>query len=221
MNNINNKNKIKVLIVDDHPLVRFGIKAYIQNCYDIDVVGEAENAEKCIQICEKNLPDVILMDILLPEKNGIEATTQILKKWPEVKIIILTSFYDSDLIQSAIKAGAAGYFLKKESGKTIINGIRDAFKGQINLSPEITKVMVSEIKNPLSKRYQLTKQEKNILSLMVEGLSNKDIAKKLYLSKSTVQFHITNILSKLGVSKRTEAVFVALKNNLVKFPSSN
>jgi NarL family two-component system response regulator LiaR len=164
------------------------------------------------------VPDVILMDIFLPMMNGIKATKHILKKWPHIKIIMLTSFITSELIQNSLKAGASGYFLKNSSGKSIIKGVRDAFEGKVTFSPEASKAMVDEIKDPLAKRFQLTRQEKNILNLMVEGLSNKDIAKRLYLSTSTVQFHITNILSKLGVTKRTEAVYLALKNNLVKFP---
>jgi len=213
-----NKDKINLLIVDDHPLVQTAIKAFIQNCEDICLLGEANSAEKCLKLCEKMMPDVILMDIFLPEMDGIKATAQILKKWPHVKIIMLTSFVNSELIQNALKAGASGYFLKNASGKSIIKGIRDACEGKVTFSPEASRIMVEEIKDPLAKRFQLTRQEKNILNLMVEGLSNKDIAKRLYLSTSTVQFHITNILSKLGVTKRTEAVYLALKNNLVKFP---
>lgn len=214
------KNRIKVLIADDHPLVRHGIKTFLETYDDIYIVGEAENGREAIEICEKHLPDVVLMDVRMPELNGIEATNHILKKRPNIKVIILTSFIDKELIENSLKAGASSYLLKNESGERIVRVIRDAYQGKSNLSSEATQIMISEVRNPLSKRYQLTKREKEILSLMVEGLSNKEIAKRLTLSTSTIQFHITNILSKFGVSKRTEAIYLALKQKLVKLPGS-
>jgi len=214
------KNRIKVLIADDHPLVRYGIKTFLETYDDIYIVGEAENGREAIEICEKHLPDVVLMDVRMPELNGIEATNHILKKRPNIKVIILTSFIDKELIENSLKAGASSYLLKNESGERIVRVIRDAYQGKSNLSSEATQIMISEVRNPLSKRYQLTKREKEILSLMVEGLSNKEIAKRLTLSTSTIQFHITNILSKFGVSKRTGAIYLALKQKLVKLPGS-
>ncbi len=214
------KNRIKVLIADDHPLVRYGIKTFLETYDDIYIVGEAENGREAIEICEKHLPDVVLMDVRMPELNGIEATNHILKKRPNIKVIILTSFIDKELIENSLKAGASSYLLKNESGERIVRVIRDAYQGKSNLSSEAAQIMISEVRNPLSKRYQLTKREKEILSLMVEGLSNKEIAKRLTLSTSTIQFHITNILSKFGVSKRTEAIYLALKQKLVKLPGS-
>lgn len=214
------KNRIKVLIADDHPLVRHGIKTFLETHDDIYIVGEAENGREAIEICEKHLPDVVLMDVRMPGLNGIEATNHILKKRPNIKVIILTSFIDKELIENSLKAGASSYLLKNESGERIVRVIRDAYQGKSNLSSEATQIMISEVRNPLSKRYQLTKREKEILSLMVEGLSNKEIAKRLTLSTSTIQFHITNILSKFGVSKRTEAIYLALKQKLVKLPGS-
>lgn len=214
------KNKIKVLIADDHPLVRYGIKTFLETYDDIYIVGEAENGREAIEICEEHLPDVVLMDVRMPGLNGIEATNHILKKRPNIKVIILTTFVDKELIENSLNAGASSYLLKNESGERIARVIRDAYQGKSNLSPEATKIMISEVRNPLSKRYQLTKREKEILSLMVEGLSNKEIAKRLTLSTSTIQFHITNILSKFGVSKRTEAIYLALKRKLLKLPGS-
>lgn len=214
------KNRIKVLIADDHPLVRHGIKTFLETYDDIYIVGEAENGREAIEICEKHLPDVVLMDVRMPGLNGIEATNHILKKRPNIKVIILTSFIDKELIENSLKAGASSYLLKNESGERIVRVIRDAYQGKSNLSSEATQIMISEVRNPLSKRYQLTKREKEILSFMVEGLSNKEIAKRLTLSTSTIQFHITNILSKFGVSKRTAAIYLALKQKLVKLPGS-
>jgi NarL family two-component system response regulator LiaR len=214
------KNIIKVLIADDHPLVRHGLKTYFKACDDIYLVGEAENGVEAIEICGKHQPDVVLMDVQMPELNGVETTSNILKKWPNIKVIILTSFVDKELIENSLKAGALSYLLKNESGEKIVKVIRDAHQGKSNLSSEATQIMISEVRNPLSKRFKLTKREKEILSLMVEGLSNKEIANRLTLSTSTIQFHVTNILSKLGVSKRTEAIYLALKQKLVKLPGS-
>lgn len=214
------KNRIKVLIADDHPLVRHGIKTFLETYDDIYIVGEAGNGREAIEICEKYLPDVVLMDVRMPGLNGIESTNHILKKRPNIKVIILTSFIDKELIENSLKAGASSYLLKNESGDRIVRVIRDAYQGKSNLSSEATQIMISEVRNPLSERYQLTKREKEILSLMVEGLSNKEIAKRLTLSTSTIQFHITNILSKFSVSKRTEAIYLALKQKLVKLPGS-
>ena len=214
------KNIIKVLIADDHPLVRYGIKTYFEAYDDIYLVGEAENGREAIEICKKHLPDVVLMDVRMPELDGIETTVHILKKWPKVKVIILTSFIDKELMENSLKAGVSNYLLKNEPGERIVRVIRDAYQGKSNLLSEATQIMISELKNPLTEEFQLTKREKEILSLMVEGLSNKEIAKRLFLSTSTIQFHITNILSKLGVSKRTEAVYLALKQKLVKLPGS-
>jgi len=215
------KNKIKVLIADDHPLVRHGLKTYFEACDDIYLVGEAENGVEAIEICEKHLPDVVLMDVQMPELDGVKAATNILKKWPDIKVIILTSFIDKELIENSLRAGALSYLLKNESGERIVKVIRDAHQGKSNLSSEATQIMISEVRNPLSKRFKLTKREKEILSLMVEGLSNKEIANRLTLSTSTIQFHVTNILSKLSVSKRTEAIYLALKQKLVKLPGIN
>ncbi len=214
------KNRIKVLLADDHPLVRYGMKTYFEACDDICLVGEAENGREAIEICEKHLPDVVLMDVIMPELDGIKATSHILKKWPNIKIIILTSFIDKELIENSLKAGASSYLLKNESGERIVRAIRDAYQGRSSLSSEATRILISEVRDPLSKKFELTKREKEVLFLMVEGLSNKEIAKRLTLSTSTIQFHITNILSKLGVSKRTEAIYLALKQKLVKLPGS-
>jgi len=215
------KNKIKVLLADDHPLVRFGIKTYFECCDDIILVGEAENGKKVLEICEKRMPDVVLMDLKMPKLDGIETSSAIQKKWPDIKIIILTSFIDKELIQSSLKAGASSYLLKNEPANRIVEVIKDTYQGKSNLSPEATKIIVSELKNPSYKRFKLTFKEKKVLSLMSEGLSNKEIANRLTLSTSTIQFHITNILSKLGTSNRTKAIYIALKQKLLKLPGIN
>jgi len=207
---------IKVLIVDDHPLVRHGIKTLLDVYDDIEVIGEAENGQEALEMCKKNKPDVVLMDLIMPGVNGIEATKEIMKNWSYIKVVTLTSFVDKKLIEDSLKAGAIGYVLKNISGDKLVATIRDADKGKSTLSSEASDFLISNIKKPPVADYQLTSQEKNILACLVEGLSNKKIAQKLVLSLSTVKFHVSNILNKLGVSSRTEAVSLAIKNKLVQ-----
>jgi len=207
---------IKVLIVDDHPMVRQGIKTLLDVYDDIEVIGEAENGREALEICEKYKPDIVLMDLIMPEVNGIEATKEIVKNWSYIKVVTLTSFLDKKLIEDSLKAGAIGYVLKNISGDKLVATIRDANKGKSTLSSEASDFLISNIKKPPVADYQLTSQEKNILACLVDGLSNKKIAQKLVLSLSTVKFHVSNILNKLGVSSRTEAVSLAIKNKLVQ-----
>jgi two-component system, NarL family, response regulator LiaR len=212
------KNKIKVMIADDHPLVRHGIKTVFEAYNDILLVAEAVNGREAIKMCGKYMPDVVLMDIVMPVLDGVEATEQIIKNWPDIKIITLTSFNDEDLIRKSLKAGAVSYILKNTSGAKLVKTIKDVYKGKLALSSQTTKILLSELRKPPDKTIKLTEREKEILTLIVEGLSNKQIAERLYLSNSTVQFHVSNVLSKLGVSKRTEAAYLALKQKLVKLP---
>ena len=207
---------IKVLIVDDHPLVRQGIKTLLDVYDDIEVIGEAENGQEALEMCKKKKPDIVLMDLIMPGVNGIEATKEILKNWPYIKVVTLTSFVDKKLIEDSLKAGAIGYVLKNISGDKLVATIRDADKGKSTLSSEASDFLISNIKKPQVTDYQLTSQEKNILACLVEGLPNKKITQKLVLSLSTVKFHVSNILNKLGASSRTEAVSLAIKNKLVQ-----
>ena len=207
---------IKVLIVDDHAMVRHGINTLLGVYDDIEVIGEAENGREALEMCEKYKPDIVLMDLIMPEVNGIEATRKILKNWSSIKVIVVTSFIDKKLIEDSLKAGAIGYVLKNISGDCLVATIRDADKGKSTLSSEASDFLISNLKNPQGIEYQLTRQEKNILACLVEGLSNKKITHKLVLSLSTVKFHVSNILNKLGASSRAEAVAIALKNKLVE-----
>ena len=215
------KKIIKVLVADDHPLVRHGIKTVFEAYDDIDLVAEAENGKEAIEMVAKYRPDIVLMDLVMPVLDGVEATIKLIEKWPEIKIIVLTSFNDIDLIKKSLKAGAISYILKNISGAMLIKTIRDIYKGKFVLSPQATKILLSEFRETSDENYNLTGREKEMLTLIVEGLSNKEIAKRLFLSNSTVQFHVSNILSKLRVSKRTEAVYVALKQKLVKSPGQD
>ena len=194
------KNKIKVMVVDDHPLVRHGIKTVFEAYGDILLVAEAENGKEAIEMYEKYRPDIVLMDMIMPILDGAEATSRLIKKWPDVKIIALTSFDDKDLIKKSLKAGAISYILKNITGAKLIKTIKDAYKGKSALSSYATKILLSEFRETDNEKIKLTGREKEILALIVEGLSNKEISKRLFLSNSTVQFHVGNIL---GVSKRT------------------
>src|SRR5665647_3462119 len=178
---------IKLLIVDDHALVREGIKSLLDFYDDIEVVGEAEDGLEAIEMCSKYNPDVVLMDLVMPKVGGLEATGKILKDWPNIKIITLTSFIDKKLIEDSLKAGSMGYVLKNISGENLVSTIRDAYNGKSTLSSEASDVLISNLKTPRLTEYQLTAQEKIIITHLVEGLSNKLIAQKLVLSLSTIK----------------------------------
>jgi len=212
------KKIIKVVVADDHPLVRHGIKTVFEAYDDIEVVAEAENGKEAIEICEKYKPDIVIMDMVMPILDGAEATSQLINKFPDIKVIALTSFNDKDLIKKSLKAGAISFILKNITGAKLVKTIRDVYKGKYELSTYATKILLTELREKNDDNINLTKREKEILALIVEGLSNKEIAKRMFLSNSTIQFHVSNVLSKLGVSKRTEAAYLALKQKLVELP---
>jgi len=209
---------IRVLLVDDHAVVRSGLGAVLLAFDDLDLVGEAANGEEAVQLCEQFQPDVVLMDLVMPGLDGATATRIIRERWPQIRVIALTSFKEKELVEGALKAGAMSYLLKNVSAEELVAAIRDAIAGQPRLSPEAADVLIQRVKEPPSKGYDLTGREHDILVLMVEGLSNAEIAQRLVVSQSTVKFHVSNVLSKLGVASRTEAVALALKQNLVTLP---
>lgn len=210
-----NLKPIKVMLVDDHPMVRRGLATFLKVYDDLVLAGEAESGEESIQICGEILPDVILMDMVLPVMDGAAATREIRKKFPKIQIIALTSFKEEKLIKSALEAGAIGYLLKDVSADILAQAIRDAHIGRATLSPDVTQAMVSAASQPPKPGMDLTERECEVLSLMVEGLNNTQIAGKLTVSPSTIKSHVSNILTKLGVSSRTEAVTLALRNGLI------
>lgn len=212
------KKIIRVVVADDHPLVRHGIKTVFEAYDDIEVVAEAENGKEVIEICEKYKPDIVIMDMVMPILDGAEATSQLINKFPDIKVIALTSFNDKDLIKKSLKAGAISFILKNITGAKLVKTIKDVYKGKYELSTYATKILLTELREKNDDNINLTKREKEILTLIVEGLSNKEIAKRMFLSNSTIQFHVSNVLSKLGVSKRTEAAYLALKQKLVELP---
>jgi NarL family two-component system response regulator LiaR len=207
---------IKVLLVDDHAVVRSGLGAVLMTNDDMILIGEAGNGQEAINFCEKNQPDVILMDLMMPVLDGVAATTVIRQRWPNVNVIALTSFKEKEMVEGALKAGAMSYLLKNVSAAELVTAIRGAVSGQARLSPEAAQVLIQDIKAPPAPVYDLTDRELEILGLMVEGLPNTGIAERLVVSQSTVKFHVSNVLSKLGVTSRTEAVAMALKQKLVK-----
>lgn len=204
----------RVMIVDDHPLIRQGLGVFLKTQKDIVLVGEAASGEEAVRLCTSLQPDLVLMDIMMPNMDGITATQAILKVCPKTQIIALTSYYDQKLVKAAFEAGATGYLLKDISGKELIEAIREARIGHPPLSSEAAKALISSVK-PSEPVHSLTKREMQVLVLMAEGLNNKQISQKLFVSFSTVKAQVSSILSKLGVTSRTEAVSFALRNNML------
>ena len=206
---------IRVMLVDDHTVVRSGLGAFLLAYEDLELVGEASSGDEAIRVCDQVQPDVILMDLVMPSMDGATATRAIRKKNPHVQIIALTSFKDQELVHSALQAGAIGYLLKNVSADELANAIRSAHAGRPTLAAEAAQVLIQASREPEDSAIDLTEREKEVLALLVEGLNNNQIAERLVVSRSTVKFHVSSILSKLGVSSRTEAVALALKTNLV------
>jgi NarL family two-component system response regulator LiaR len=207
---------IRVLIVDDHIVVRSGLGAVLAVSDDMSLVGEAGDGEEAIQLCERLQPDVILMDLVMPKMDGIAATKAIHERWPKVRIIALTSFKEREYVEGVLKVGATSYLLKNVSADELVSAIRRAAAGQPSLSPEAAQVLIQKAIEPPPPGSDLTDRERGVLALMVEGKSNGEIAGLLFVSQSTVKYHVSNILSKLGVSGRAEAVGLAVKHHLVK-----
>lgn len=208
-------NPIRVLIVDDHAVVRSGLAAFLSAFNDLALVGEAAGGPQALQLCQELAVDVVLMDLVMPEMNGAEATQRIRSQCPQTQVIALTSFKEEDLIQSALKAGAISYLLKNVSADELAEAIRAAHAGRPTLAPEATQALIHAATRPAQPAYELTDRELQVLSLMAEGLNNPQIAERLVVSRSTVKFHVSNLLSKLGVNSRTEAVALAIHENLV------
>jgi NarL family two-component system response regulator LiaR len=203
------------MIVDDHPVVRDGLKNMLLAFDDLVLSGEAENGRAALTCCQLNLPDVILMDILMPDIDGIHATRAILNDFPQVKILILTSYPKDDLIQEALEAGAIGYLLKNSSIDSLANAIRAAYSGQPTLGPEATKALIHMKTGPLKLGADLSKREKEVLALIVEGLSNDEIAERLVISPATARHHVSACIEKLNATNRAQAAAIAIKLGIV------
>jgi NarL family two-component system response regulator LiaR len=208
---------IRVMLVDDHAVVRSGLSAFLLAYDDLELVGEANSGERAISLCQQLNPDVVLMDMVMPNMDGATATGLIRKQCPDIQVIALTSFKEKDLVEGALQAGAIGYLLKDVSADELANAIRSAAAGKPTLAPEAAQVLIQSTRTPAEKPgFDLTDREREVLSLLVEGLNNNQIAERLVVSISTAKFHVSSILSKLQVASRTEAVAVALKNDLVR-----
>ena len=206
---------IRVMLVDDHTMVRRGLATFLKVFDDLQLVGEAENGEAAIQICAEVLPDVILMDMALPVMDGATATRAIRQQFPQVQVIVLTSFKEGELIRNALEAGAIGYLLKDVSADDLVWAIRAAHEGRATLSPEAAQALVETSNQPPAPGLNLTEREREVLALMIEGLNNTQIAGRLIVSPSTIKSHVSSILAKLGVASRTEAVTLALRNRII------
>lgn len=208
-------NCIRVMIVDDHDMVRRGLAAFIDIQPDLELVGEANNGLKAVQRCETLQPDVILMDLIMPEMDGPTTIKEIKARWPHIQMIALTSFQEKELVQESLQAGAISYLLKNVTVDELAGAIRGAFNGRATFSPEATQALIQNNLEPAEPEFELTSRESEVLHLMVEGLSNPEIADKLSISRSTARAHVSNILAKLGASNRAEAISMAFRLHLV------
>ncbi len=206
--------RIRVLVVDDHAMVRRGLATFLKVFDDLELAGEAASGQAAITLCAQIQPDVVLMDMAMPDMDGAAATRLIRKQSPLIQVLALTSFKEEVLVQSALQAGAIGYLLKDISADELAQAIRAAHAGRSTLSPEAAQALVHAVSQPPAPGFDLTERESEVLTLMVEGLTNTQIAARLTVSPSTVKSHVSNILSKLGVASRSEAVALAVRNKL-------
>ena len=208
---------INVLIADDHEMVRIGVSAYLSAQPDMTVVGEASNGVEAVEKALDLRPDIILMDNVMPVMTGAEATAEIIKQWPQARIMMVTSFLDDDKVYPALEAGAVSYILKTSNAKQIADAIRKTVSGETVLEPEVTTKMVTRMRNGANNNElheQLTEREMEVLLLVAQGKTNQEIADELFIALKTVKTHVSNILSKLEVQDRTQAVVYAFQHGL-------
>jgi DNA-binding NarL/FixJ family response regulator len=213
---------LKILLVDDHEVVRLGLKSLLARYPEFEVVAEASNADEAIELAERYKPDVVVMDIRLPGKSGIEATREIVEQDGDTKVIILTSYADDDLLFDAIAAGASGYVLKQIDSKELLNALERIGRGEALLDPAVTQKVFKRMREGALKAEQeafgaLTEQELKVLGLVAQGKRNKEIASDVYLSEKTVRNYVSSILSKLSLSTRSEAAAYAVRHHINKY----
>ena len=214
--------KKTILLVDDHEVVRIGLKSLLEHNDQFEVVAEAATAKEAVEMVEKHQPDVVLMDIRLPGPSGIEATEEITERWPDVRVVILTSYAEDDMLFSAIRAGASGYVLKQIGAEGLITAIEAACRGEALLDPAVTQRVFQEVRRAVKEEEaaafaNLSQQEKHVLALVSEGKTNREIAEALFLGEGTVRNYVSSILSKLGVSNRAEAAAYAVAHSLKEY----
>jgi NarL family two-component system response regulator LiaR len=211
--------QIRVMLVDDHDMVRRGLATFLRVKPDLVLVGEARDGAEALELCAGLQPDVILMDLVMPQMDGAAATRAIRQRWPNIQVIALTSFQEKELIRDALQAGAIGYLLKNVSVDDLAVAVRAAHAGQSTLAPEAVQALLQS-PSPAEEEpipdYELTEREMEVLLLLVEGLNNREIAEQLVISRATAKAHVSHILDKMGVSNRAEAIALALRTNLVQ-----
>jgi len=215
MNASQSSQTIRVMLVDDHNVVRSGLATFLKAYDDLELVGEARNGVEAVNLCHRYKPDVILMDLMMPEMDGIAATRAILADYPEIKIVAMTSFEEEELVQGVLAAGAISYLLKNVTSDELAAAIRAASLGKSTLSPEAARVLVQATRPTKQPWLELTEREAQVLNLVVQGQSNQQIADGMVISVATVKAHISSILSKLQVSSRSEAMAYAIKHKIV------
>ena len=209
--------QIRIMVVDDHAVVRGGLAKFLTVHPDLHLVGEAESGEEAVLLAQRLRPDVVLMDLKMPGMDGVAATRLLREKCPGCRVIVLTSFAEDGMVQGALQAGAIGYLLKNVAADELAAAIRSAYVGRPTLAPEAAQVLIHHATHPAQQSlgHDLTERERDVLALMVRGKNNSEIADKLVVSRSTIKYHVSNILSKLQATSRTEAVAYALQQNLV------
>ncbi len=210
---------IRILICDDHAVVRRGLRSLVGVNPEMELVGEAVDGEEAVSMAQKLKPDVIIMDLIMPRKNGIDATSEIKKKNPDAKILVLTSFSDDNNVFPAIKAGASGYLLKDSSPEELLQAINDVHQGKSSLHPVIAQKVIQELHQPSDlppTEDPLTAREVDVLKYVAQGLSNQNISHKLKIKEGTVRIHVGNILNKLQLANRTQAALYALREGLAE-----
>jgi len=203
------------MIVDDHAVVRSGLATFLLVYDDLKLVAEAGSGVEALRLCREKQPHVVLMDLVMPEMDGADTTKAIKLQCPDIQVVALTSFREEELVQGALQAGAIGYLLKNVSADALAAAIRAAYAGQPTLAPEATQALIHAATKPPEPQFDLTPRELDVLALVVQGLNNGEIADKLVISQSTVKFHVSSILSKLGVGSRTEAAATAVQYKLL------